>query len=50
MVNLQQIGMLRNNMQIYIHTNIYTAWKLFKYGVFFGPYIPPFRLNAEIHK
>ena len=27
--------------------NIYTAWKVSKYGVFSGPYFPAFGLNTE---
>ena len=26
-----------------------TAWKVFKYGVFSGPYFPVFGLNTEIY-
>ena len=25
----------------------YTAWKVSKYGILFGPYFPPFGLNKE---
>ena len=29
---------------------IITAWKVSKYGVFSGPYLPVFALNTEIYR
>ena len=32
-----------------LSSNLFTAWKVFKYGVFSGPYFPVFELNTKIY-
>ena len=39
----------RNETVIRVYIILYTAWKVSKYGVFFGPYFPVFGLNTEIY-
>ena len=54
------IRCLQGNTKFYFYTQtvsyfftakykIFTAWKVFKYGVFSGPYFPVFGLNTEIN-
>ena len=40
----------RQIRQRMVKTLLITAWKVFKYGVFSGPYFPVFRLNTEIYE
>ena len=41
-----KVNIYQNNKYCYTVGLIVTAWKVPKYGVFFGPYLPAFGMNA----
>ena len=43
-LHLSCLKFLRNT-----YPSSYTAWKVFKYGIIFGPYFPAFGQNKEIY-
>ena len=43
----EKVSRVGENTTIMEH--FFTAWKVFQYGVFSGPYFPVFGLNTEIY-
>ena len=39
-----------NNLESWVTVITFTAWKVFKYRIFSGPYFPAFGLNTECRK